>query len=366
MNKFVYIILFSSIVCLLSACGGDKEEMSQFGGDDDAVWVNLDINDSLTDVMYSGVTRAEGDGYENAANGYELMSTLRIIVVRPDNTVEENRFISFRDVLQHYGDERFKVRGREIKRVYLFANENSSIDIQSEDGAWLNLKEELEQIKKGGTFPADKFGKLMIKLDEGKQLVVNPHYLPMNECHTVEVGETDQKADLFIIRAAVKYSFYVKNESSRDKTVTGYAVHDMARQAYLLPRGVRYRNAEGSDGTIYKEIEAFEVPETEYYTYRFTANYSLPRGKEVTLSPSCYFLEGKHVYEGEGGADEKKNYSVSLGIDGAELKGFLENVPQLPRNTHVKVYITIKDTSMDWKVDVRPYTEVTLEPDFGL
>ncbi|WP_394901288.1 hypothetical protein [Bacteroides xylanisolvens] len=366
MNKFVYIILFSSVVCLLSACGSDKEEMSRFGGDDDAVWVNLDINVSLTDVMHSGITRAEGDGYEDAANGYELMSTLRIIVVRPDNTVEENRFISFRDVLQHYGDERFKVRGRETKRVYLFANENSSIDIQSEDGVRIRLKDELERIKKGDAFPAEKIGKLMVKLDEGKQLEVKPNYVPMNECHTVEVGETDRKADLFIIRTAVKYSFYVKNESSLDKTVTGYAVHNMARQAYLLPRGVRYRDVEGSDGTIYKEIEAFEVPETEYYTYRFNASYSLPKNKEITLAPSCYFLEGKHVYEGEGGADEKKNYSISLWVDGVELKGFLENVPQLPRNTHVKVYITIKDTSTDWKVDVRPYTEVTLDPDFGL
>lgn len=119
----------------------------------------------------------------------------------------------------------------------------------------------------------------MVKLDEGKQLEVKPNYVPMNECHTVEVGETDRKADLFIIRTAVKYSFYVKNESSLDKTVTGYAVHNMARQAYLLPRGVRYRDVEGSDGTIYKEIEAFEVPETEYYTYRFNASYSLPKIK---------------------------------------------------------------------------------------
>lgn len=364
MNKFVYIILFSSVVCLLSGCGSDKD-MSRFS-DDDAVWVNLDINVSLTDVMHSGITRAGGDGYENAANGYELMSTLRIIVVRPDNTVEENRFISFRDVLQHYGDERFKVRGKETKRVYLFANENSPIDIQSEDGARFNLKEELDRIKKGSTFPADKFGKLKVMLDEGKQLAVNPHYVPMNECHTVEVGETDQQADLFIIRAAVKYSFYVKNESSQDKTVTGYAVHDMARQAYFLPRGVTYEDAEGSDGTAYKEIKEFEVPETEYYTYRVDANYPLRKGKEITLPPSRYFLEGKHVYVGEGGTDEKKNYSVSLWVDGAELKGFLENVPQLPRNTHVKVYITIKNTSIDWKVDVRPYTEVTLDPDFGL
>ena len=129
------------------------------------------------------------------------------------------------------------------------------------------MKDELERIKKGDAFPVEKIGKLMVKLDEGKQLAVNPNYVPMNECHTVEVGETDQKADLFIIRASVKYSFYVRNESSRSKTVTGYAVHDMARQAYLLPRGVRYRDVEGSDGTIYKEIEAFEVPETEYYTY---------------------------------------------------------------------------------------------------
>lgn len=368
MNKFAYIILFSFVVFLLSGCSHDMDA-NRFDKDD-TVWVNLNINVSLADVMYSGTTRAESDGYENAADRNELMHTLRIIVVRPDDTVEENRFISFQNYLQYYGDERFKVHGNETKRIYLFANEeNSSINIQKQDGQEIKLNDRLNQIKEGEKFPIDEFAGLTINLEKNKQISTDLSPLPMNECHIIKVGATDQQEDLFITRAAVKYSFYVTNESSYKKNITGFAIHYMAQKEYLLPRDATYEDRTASDGTIYKEITEYAVPETEFYTYTYRPeNYNKElstQAREVPLLPLCYLLEGKHA-DSEGETKENGNYAVSIWIDDAELRGTLPNLVQLPRNTHVKVYITIRDTQTDWTVDVRPYTEIILEPGFGL
>ncbi len=69
---------------------------------------------------------------------------------------------------------------------------------------------------------------------------------------------------------------------------------------------------------------------------------------------------GKHSDD-----NNKENpYLLTLGVNGTELKSYLPNLPQLPRNTHVVVNITINEHAMDCIVDVRPYTEITLEPEF--
>ena len=48
------------------------------------------------------------------------------------------------------------------------------------------------------------------------------------------------------------------------------------------------------------------------------------------------------------------------------FRSYLPNLPHLPRNTHVVVNVTINEQDIDCVVDVRPYTEIELEPDFGL
>ena len=49
------------------------------------------------------------------------------------------------------------------------------------------------------------------------------------------------------------------------------------------------------------------------------------------------------------------------------LESFFPNLSALPRNTHVVVRITINDANdISWQVDLRPYGEVVLEPEFGI
>ena len=355
MKKFAYIAIWGIIVFLCAACNRHGSENSI---DDETVWVNLDINVSLSDLSAPD-TRA---GYEQAANGDELMHTLRILVVRPDNTVEENRFVSFSSYLIHYGYERFKVAANEKKQIYLFVNEKTAVMTGSASGATriVNLATWLSNIRKGEKFPVEDLTDLTICLDGNSKQISRP--LPMSECHEVEVNDVDSQADLFITRAAVKFSFYITNQSDRNKTLTGLSIDHMAGQGYYLPNHVEYID-KTEDGVTYKEIKSYEVPsEPKYYTYEMgRSDISLHKNKQVPLAP-IYLLEGKYVDDAAGG----KNYAVHIGIDGVNLSGVLDQLPQLPRNTHVKVYITIKNTTINCEVDIRPYTEVILDPDFGL
>lgn len=88
----------------------------------ESVMVNLQINVAASDIA-SPQTRA---GYEEAQSDDERMRTLRIVVVRADGTIEHNRFLRLTSAVERYGDETFRVYGREKKRIYLFANELTS------------------------------------------------------------------------------------------------------------------------------------------------------------------------------------------------------------------------------------------------
>ena len=111
----------------------------------------------------------------------------------------------------------------------------------------------------------------------------------------------------------------------------------------------------------------FDVPTLKgYYTYDASSLFKgqlLPGDENTkTNEQPIYLLEGKHSDD-----NNKENpYLLTLGVNGTELKSYLPNLPQLPRNTHVVVNITINEHAMDCIVDVRPYTGITLEPDFGL
>ena len=120
-------------------------------------------------------------------------------------------------------------------------------------------------------------------------------------------------------------------------------------------------------GTKFWDINSFDVPTLKgYYTYDASSLFKgqlLPGDENTkTNEQPIYLLEGKHSDD-----NNKENpYLLTLGVNGTELKSYLPNLPQLPRNTHVVVNITINEHAMDCIVDVRPYTGITLEPDFGL
>lgn len=391
MSRF-YSIIFCCVLFLWTGCSQNREDD---GIGEEALWVNLDLKVLQSDVM-SAPGRSSREVTEPGAGDNEKMHTLRIILVRPEhgNEVEENRLITFVSPLGYgYGRERIKVQGNEKKLIYLLVNEKSSFQVQSNVASPVvtpDLKTWLSTLKKGDMFPVEEFKELTLCMEtmqaDGEDILkgwpVEP--LPMSECYEIGVGAEDKEVDLFVIRAAVKFSFYVSNESLYPKNCGGVSIYDMASQEYYLPRilkemeGGTFRYAEktGSvSGITYYDYATPATAQSASYHYKWNTPIALQRGVKEMFVAQCYLLEeGNHAEmpksEGDGQSgnitESTGKYEVSIWIDGAELRGVLPALPQLPRNTHVKVYVTIKDTVIDWEVDVRPYTEVTLDPDFGL
>lgn len=143
---------------------------------------------------------------QKAENDDEKMQTLRVIVVRENGIVEDNRFIRLNQATELYKDVSFKVVSKEQKRIYLFVNEETAIKIgHGSSNELLKLTNYLSEIKQGDEFPTTEISQLTVQLDANDEQLNGA--LPMSECHLVKVPEKDHECKLFVTRAAVKFSF---------------------------------------------------------------------------------------------------------------------------------------------------------------
>ncbi len=144
----ISLLLCSCLAAIVGACSEQEPgEISRFATDA-AGKVDLTLNVSIGRITGVGSTRAEDEGntfgFEQSDIPQELINTLRIIIVRPDYTVEYNRFINLKDkalakvtsedlidrdeltfsvsTSQGYVDNE-KMTRTEKKRIYLIANE---------------------------------------------------------------------------------------------------------------------------------------------------------------------------------------------------------------------------------------------------
>lgn len=370
MTRHAHHVIAWFAILLIAGCGRTSDEEPIPG---DSVLTNFSISVSLFDIS-SPVTRASGN-YTAAANDREKMRTLRIIVVRPNGKVEHNRFLDFKAAVELYQNENFRVTANETKRIYLIANEGLTTvkNGLSEDAVSPRLPDfDFNAITEGSLFPAEDVAALTIGLTGGSEELDGP--LPMSECHRVWVPAENSSCNLFITRAAVKFSVLITNESGRALTLAGLAIDKMLRQEYYLPKNAQYEIREGN----VREITVYDVPSTGdnngYYTFKRTYGngVTLMAGEEKNLDP-IYLLEGKYsdhtAGTGENGVPLNYSINISLAEVGGEpqKKEYLTNLPQLPRNTHVVVHAIIRGNSeISWTVDVVPYGQAILEPIFGL
>lgn len=107
---------------------------------------------------------------------------------------------------------------------------------------------------------------------------------------------------------------------------------------------------------------------SEYYVYEKKLSEKVfpgdPSGDIPTVKvlDPIYLLEGKHVDD-----NDPRNYSLEISVNNIRRTHYFPELATLPRNTHVVVNITCDvDTKITCKVDVIPYSEITLDPGFGL
>lgn len=347
-NKSVAIaLLFAGA---LVGCGENAIEPEQ---SNDVVNFTVSVGVSKGTQIPDAAKKAVTRGYTDNLSS-ELMHTLRFIIVRPNGTVEHNRFYDFTTnaPIEMY-EQAFKVVSGETKKVYLVANERTT-----KAGNAKVINYDFNSIIPGKQFPENEYNNLLITLNSNNEELPTP--LVMSECRTVNVpANRDLTAEMFIVRAASKFTFTIKNNSSDVYNITKLTMDKMARKEYFLPRST---TGETQYDKTTGELINYVVPtvgNNEYYTFEKTLSYSVQQNQTVTI-PSFYLLEGRYTDSANA-----KNYKMSLTMNGTVFSEYFPNMKDLPRNVHVVVNVSISQKSVEWSTSIHPYNAVELRPGFG-
>ncbi|QCD34608.1 hypothetical protein [Muribaculum gordoncarteri] len=311
--------------------------------------------DGFDDNDYTG-GGDDGD-LEDPVGDFEKLDRVRLIVTNEAGVVEAN-YVTFSHEIT------VKLTTGK-KKLYIIGNEGSWDDFGSFASGvnWLSAA-------KGDNIGDVYSAMLNLSADHS---VMEGTRLPITGTADVELTEPktpediNQSTEVWLHRAAVKFTFRMRNNTSRKYTVTDLSLGGMSTAMYLMPKGITMG---GKDG---KTITAFDaVPDAATYDIVRTLAVELPAKAADATDGEWILLFDKPLYALEGKLLENnapKNYPLSITLDGLISSEMNLKEVQLPRGTHVYVNITlnkIEDLDFDWQIDLVPYAGVTLEPDFGL
>lgn len=377
LRHIVWMTILVSWALLSASCrGGEVSYTDEIQPDDDTAI--LVLRTGLLDQ-----TRASDRVNDAVDNPVEYMYTLRIVILHENGTVEHNMYIDFGEIPQTECYRIFKVTRNETKKIYLIANEeNASTD----------LHEQLETLTTGNTTFASIVDNFVFIPD-----YKNP--IPMSSVYDVPVkAENLVEREFYLVRAATKFAFRFTNKRKSKVSIDAIHISDIAGATYLIPhkreplfmsfddeslywinwlKKVADESQQSPDDVELADkrgwIQAYDIPsETSHQEVTVNGPLEVPSmtgdqpGKAVF---SVFYLpESKKLKAGSATYGEQE-YTLKLDMseNGKELS-FTKTFPNLEalfRNTHVLVDITFTEKD-EVKVQVVPYAEVILEPEFGL
>ena len=377
LRHIVWMTILVSWALLSASCrGGEVSYTDEIQSDDDTAI--LVLRTGLLDQ-----TRASDRVNDAVDNSVEYMYTLRIVILHENGTVEHNMYIDFGEIPQTECYRIFKVTRNETKKIYLIANEeNVSTD----------LHEQLETLTTGNTTFASIVDNFVFIPD-----YKNP--IPMSSVYDVPVkAENLVEREFYLVRAATKFAFRFTNKRKSKVSIDAIHISDIAGATYLIPhkreplfmsfddeslywinwlKKVADESQQSPDDVELADkrgwIQAYDIPsETSHQEVTVNGPLEVPSmtgdqpGKAVF--PVFYLPESKKLKAGSATYGEQE-YALKLDMseNGKELS-FTKTFPNLKalfRNTHVLVDITFTEKD-EVKVQVVPYAEVILEPEFGL
>lgn len=377
LRHIVWMTILVSWALLSASCrGGEVSYTDEIQPDDDTAI--LVLRTGLLDQ-----TRASDRVNDAVDNPVEYMYTLRIVILHENGTVEHNMYIDFGEIPQTECYRIFKVTRNETKKIYLIANEeNASTD----------LYEQLETLTTGNTTFASIVDNFVFIPD-----YKNP--IPMSSVYDVPVkAENLVEREFYLVRAATKFAFRFTNKRKSKVSIDAIHISDIAGATYLIPhkreplfmsfddeslywinwlKKVADESQQSPDDVELADkrgwIQAYDIPsETSHQEVTVNGPLEVPSmtgdqpGKAVF--PVFYLPESKKLKAGSATYGEQE-YTLKLDMseNGKELS-FTKTFPNLEalfRNTHVLVDITFTEKD-EVKVQVVPYAEVILEPEFGL
>ena len=377
LRHIVWMTILVSWALLSASCrGGEVSYTDEIQSDDDTAI--LVLRTGLLDQ-----TRASDRVNDAVDNSVEYMYTLRIVILHENGTVEHNMYIDFGEIPQTECYRIFKVTRNETKKIYLIANEeNVSTD----------LHEQLETLTTGNTTFASIVDNFVFIPD-----YKNP--IPMSSVYDVPVkAENLVEREFYLVRAATKFAFRFTDKRKSKVSIDAIHISDIAGATYLIPhkreplfmsfddeslywinwlKKVADESQQSPDDVELADkrgwIQAYDIPsETSHQEVTVNGPLEVPSmtgdqpGKAVFTV--FYIPESKKLKAGSATYCEQE-YTLKLdkSENGKELS-FIKTLPNLKalfRNTHVLVDITFTEKD-EVKVQVVPYAEVILEPEFGL
>lgn len=388
---FFFVAMMSAQSCVFESV----EEIIDNSQSDSIPMVNMTFSVVAPSAAYpeagrGDVTTTPDDHnyFEEVASEYELIRQLRVIILRPDGTVEHNRLVTLdKGVVRVIDNLEFRVVAGEKKTIYLLANGE-------------NLGYDYNRLKPDSYYNAPYIEDIIIDSSNHNMTIIDntsassaKRYIPMSEIHEVMVATPaeitpETKVDigtLFITRATVKFSFSISSSSASKIYIKEITVNKIADKEYYIPRATVYSppkesapiaNWEGAPDLFGRFITEYSTPpSTSYSTLTFAPDVPVaPEQYEGTAwnwSPPLYYCESKFD------VSENNPYSVAITVVEKENDEYvnsylfearsLTNLPILPRNTHVKINIKLGEHEIqNCEVAIVPYIGKWLNPEFGI
>lgn len=329
----------------------------------------------------------------------EKMHSVRVIVLHENGTVEHNKFYSL-DGAQVQRAILLKVTPDEKKKIYLFANEESVSAVEGVADVNSTLSAFFHTYVEGMSGFEDAVNGLYFAPDysAGKPI-------PMSSMYEIDFPEKGNFDGVFyVVRVATKFTVNFKNWRGEEVTVENFSIESHADKNFLMAHVNSYPDTQNPETNQkyptwidwLKAVSDASNVDSDAATNRFgwLTDYELPEQSTATIYthgkvtvgkptvdidypdnskpgvasvvPVFYLPESKNLKAGEPTVGEQE-YTLSINIVG-RAETFvckLDKLKALFRNTHLVVNITMYNSN-EIVVDVIPYSEVILEPEFGL
>ena len=330
----------------------------------------------------------------------EKMNSVRVVVLHAaDGTVEHNRHFSLEGA-QAQKTILLNVTPNEKKKIFLFANEES---VSTVEGVTVE----------GENQTLTAFFNSYTEGMPGFEAVVNnlyfaPDYsggkpIPMSSMYEIDFPEKGNfDGTFYVVRVATKFMVNFMNWRGEEVIVDNFTIASHADKNFLMAHvNDSEQNEQLFNGKTWidwlKEVSDASSENDDYAVTEaagWLKDYELPAqaDKAITYThgtvtvgkptvdidnldnskpgvakniPVFYLPESKSPKA--GATDGEQEYTLTIKITGRDEPFVckLPNLKALFRNTHVVVDITMYNSN-EIIVDVIPYSEVILEPEFGL
>lgn len=386
-------IIHSIVVCLAAftlpfmvACSSQEESLPE------------EISEAILylNIEPVGLTRA---GTATLPDN-EKMHSVRVIVLHENGTVEHNKFYSL-DGAQVQRAILLKVTPDEKKKIYLFANEESVSAVEGVADVNSTLSAFFHTYVEGMSGFEDAVNGLYFAPDysAGKPI-------PMSSMYEIDFPEKGNFDGVFyVVRVATKFTVNFKNWRGEEVTVENFSIESHADKNFLMAHVNSYPDTQNPETNQkyptwidwLKAVSDASNVDSDAATNRFgwLTDYRLPEqttakvytheglkiGKPTVdienpnnskpgvanVVPVFYLPESKNLKQEGATIVGEQEYTLSINIAG-RAEPFvckLDKLKALFRNTHLVVNVTMYNSN-EIVVDVIPYSEVILEPEFGL